>query len=177
MPWYYNYLQIYGNEADILKIYESNMDFQKLDPCNLKDENERLMWCDKYWNSWSNRKEFYITQHYLNTIEGSFRTPSVPHALLTYLTILFPSVHITCMFEEEEYDIVGMSTYSSGHASVKYIRPSYTRLDVLKVFSEKNRWFDYSVYMEKCPITGIKTSETLNVFEWSHSYRSLVSII
>jgi hypothetical protein len=81
------------------------------------------------------------------------------------------------MFEEEEYDIVGMSTYSSGHASVKYIRPSYTRLDVLKVFSEKNRWFDYSVYMEKCPITGIKTSETLNVFEWSHSYRSLVSII
>lgn len=173
MPWYYNYLQIYGNQYDINTIYESDLDFQKLHPSPLEEDSDTLMWRHRHWGSCSNRNEFYITRHYPTTIEGSFRTPSVPHAFLAYLTIICPSLHITCMFEEEDFDIVGTSTYTGGVASVKYIRPAYARLDVLREFSEKNRWFDYNVYIDTYTITDIQPMGSVNVFEWNLSYYNL----
>jgi hypothetical protein len=150
MPnWTSNHLTLEGTPEALQQIFDINFDFQKILPCPfIHDENYDegwYDWCVKYWGTkWSANDVDLDYTVGDTTLTAMFDTAwNTPYTLLTYLTIIHPSLKITNEWQDEGYETIGITTYSNGIMDTQSINPFEYRKEALEQFAETNLWFCY----------------------------------
>ena len=155
MPnWTQNSITMEGDASALQQIADAIFDFHTLHPCPFINgetyEEGWYDWCCKHWGTkWSpNDPDISYSEEDTN-LSATFQTAwNAPHALLTYLTIIHPSLTITNEWDNENYEIVGITTYAHGTMTSRMIDPSEYTLEVLEQFAIDNTWFSYNDYAE-----------------------------
>ena len=153
MPnWTSNSITIEGTAEALQEIYDAKFDFQKLHPSPfIHGENYDegwYDWCNKYWGTkWSPNEVDIDYTAGETSLTASFETAwCTPYALLTYLTILHPSLVIINEWQDEGYESVGITHYAHGSMIGQTINPIEYTNKALEQFSEINTWFCYDDY-------------------------------
>jgi hypothetical protein len=153
MPnWTQNSITIEGDAFALQQITDVAFNFHRLHPCPfIHDENYDegwYDWCCKHWGTkWSPEEPDLDYVEGDASLSATFQTAwNAPHALLTYLTIIHPSLTITNEWDNENYEIVGITTYAHGTMTTQMIDPSEYTLESLEQFAIDNLWFSYNHY-------------------------------
>ena len=179
-------LTISGDPAALAEIYDARLDFQKLHPCPFidgegNDDNDWhegwYEWCSTRWGTkWPARDVDLDYTMESDELTANFRTAwSVPHGILAYLTVKYPSLKIHASWEDDSFDCVGESTYSDGQIVSKSIDPSLYKPAALLAFGDSNEWFYYDNYwnaigedLEDDDIATLGTTIEVNVRRCSY---------
>jgi len=155
MPnWTHNSLTIEGDASALQQLVDVNFNFHSLHPCPFINgdtyEEGWYEWCCAHWGTkWSPEDPTLDYSEGDTSLSATFQTAwNAPHALLTYLTIIHPSLTITNEWENENYETVGSTTYAQGAMTSQMIDPSDYTLEALEQFAAVNSWFPYNDYAE-----------------------------
>ena len=155
MPnWTQNSLTLEGTAEDLQHIYNNEFNFHKLHPCpfiNGENYDEGWYeWCCKHWGTkWSPDEPDINYSEGDTSLSAIFQTAwTTPHALFAYLTVQYPSLTITCEWEDENYETVGITTYSHGEMDCQQIDPMDYTKEALEQFAETHDWFSYDDYCD-----------------------------
>ena len=145
------FLTIEGSVDDLQHINESGFDFQQIHPCPfILGTEESDTWCKRYWGCKSLATDIdidYVPGE--TTMDVSFVTQEdLPDAILTFLTIQYPSIMIENQWEYGRYEVAGFNVYSYGSMDCKYIEPWDYSDEVLEAFGDNNLWFPYDDYYD-----------------------------
>lgn len=176
MPnWTDTYVHIEGDPEELAQINAANLDFQILYPCPFITAEREIEgwyeWCSTHWGTkWPARDVEVNHIPGSEVLSATFRTAwSVPHGVLAYLTLKFPSVKIIAEWADDTCDCVGESRYCEGQIVSKSIDPSLYKPAALEAFADKYLWFSYENYdsmigrsLEEEDIKDLETNIKIN---------------
>ena len=145
------FLAIEGSVDDLQHINELGFDFQTIHSCKfIPGTEEYNTWCKRYWGCKS-----LATDIHIDYIPGETRMnvhfttqETLPDAILTFLTIQYPSLMIANEWRYGRYELAGFNVYSNGSMNCKYIEPWAYSDEVLEAFGDNNLWFPYFDYYD-----------------------------
>jgi hypothetical protein len=157
MPnWTQNFITLEGEASALQEIYDVEFNFQKLHPCPfIHDINTPFLegwyeWCCKHWGTkWSASDNDIEYSEGDTTLTAHLATAwHAPHAFLTYLTTIYPSLTITNEWSTENYETIGITVYAHGTMNNTQIDPSNYTVKALEEFAILNTWFSYDEYSD-----------------------------
>jgi len=145
------FLTIEGTADDLQHINELVFNFQTIHSCEcIPGTEEYNTWCKRFWGCKS-----LATDIDIDYVPGETRMnvhfttqETLPDAILTFLTIQYPSIMIANEWQYGRYEVAGFNVYSYGSMDCKYIEPYDYADEVLEAFADNNLWFPYFDYYD-----------------------------
>ena len=145
------FLTIEGTADDLQHINELGFNFQKIHSCEcIPGTEEYNTWRKRFWGCKSLAMDIDIDYVPGETrMNVHFTTQEdLPDAILTFLTIQYPSLMIANTWQYGRYELAGFNVYSYGSMDCKYIEPYDYSDEVLEAFGDNNLWFPYFNYYD-----------------------------
>jgi hypothetical protein len=134
-----NNVTIEGDAAELQQIADTDFNFHTIYPCPIECRV-------KCWGTNKLAEDIDLTyEKGDSTLSVAFHSAwKPPNTFLTHLTLKYPSLKIKNVWNDN-YDLIGFSTYLNKEFKCVYFNPAEYTLDALKAFSEIHTWFDYEM--------------------------------